>query len=61
MVKAVKPQMRVLFIVAKDHISIIGLLATFKLACGNHRIDQRAEMWVSPHYFDETIVNRVNS
>lgn len=40
---------------------IIGYLATFKLTCDSNRIQERAAMWVLPHYVNETPANALNS
>lgn len=49
------------FFDTKDSISIIGFLATFNLACNTNLVHKGAEMWVLPHYLNETLANAFNS
>lgn len=61
LVMKIKSQMKAHFFDPKDPISIIGFLATFKLACDTNKIHEGVAMWVLSHYLKDTLANALNS
>lgn len=52
---------RRLYLIQKDPVSIIGFLATFKLAFDTNRMKKRAAKWLLPHYVNDTLSSALYS
>lgn len=61
LVEETKLRMKARFFDPKDTVSIVGFLATFKLARHTNKTYERAAMLVVPHIVKEPIANALNS
>lgn len=59
--KKPKLQMKANYLVRKEPIFIIGIQETFKLACDENRIHERATTKVLPYRAHEMVTNALNS
>lgn len=57
----VKSQLKPHFFISRDSISIIGYLATFKLAYDTNHFHERVAMWMQPNFVQERLANFLNS
>lgn len=61
LVKKAESQMNAHCFDPKEATSIVDAQATLKLSCITNKIPQGGNMWVLPHYVQETLASAINS